>query len=110
VAGGGPLTGAQWLERHSAGAPAALRARVLELAAAAGATTLAGVNALPARLAEAGSHALLAAECSTGDRESALELLAADALITLALLAQAQVAPAGLADFARGLRPSVAAP
>jgi hypothetical protein len=35
-----------------------------------------------------------------GDRSVALDLLAADALVTLALLAQAQRNPAGLASFA----------
>jgi hypothetical protein len=35
-----------------------------------------------------------------GDRSVALDLLAADALITLALLAQAQTAPEQLEEFA----------
>ncbi|HYC33936.1 MAG TPA: hypothetical protein VEB59_16720 [Gemmatimonadales bacterium] len=38
-----------------------------------------------------------------GDRSAALDLLAADALITLALLAQADRDPARLAEFAAGL-------
>jgi hypothetical protein len=38
-----------------------------------------------------------------GDRSIALDLLAADALITLALLAQAQDAPAELGAFATSL-------
>jgi hypothetical protein len=38
-----------------------------------------------------------------GDRSVALDLLAADGLITLALLRQSQLDPAGLAAFARGL-------
>jgi hypothetical protein len=35
-----------------------------------------------------------------GDRSVALDLLAADALVTLALLAQAQTSPERLGDFA----------
>ena len=38
-----------------------------------------------------------------GDRSVALDLLAADALITLALLAQAEQAPAALGAFATSL-------
>jgi hypothetical protein len=38
-----------------------------------------------------------------GDREIALDLLAADALITLALLAQAEIVPGSLARFAEGV-------
>lgn len=38
-----------------------------------------------------------------GDRSVALDLLAADALVTLALLAQAQQAPERLGTFAAGL-------
>jgi hypothetical protein len=45
-----------------------------------------------------------------GDRSVALDLLAADALVTLALLAQAQQAPGRLGAFAaavlRGVSPS----
>jgi hypothetical protein len=45
-----------------------------------------------------------------GDRSVALDLLAADALVTLALLAQAQQAPGRLGGFAaavlRGVSPS----
>jgi hypothetical protein len=39
----------------------------------------------------------------TGDRSVALDLLAADALVTLALLAQAQAAPERLGAFAAGV-------
>lgn len=83
-----------WLDRHTGKAPAALRARVREhaLAAAAG--------PLPAVLAEAGRAALERVVDHPGDRSVALDLLAADALITLALLAQAQAAPERLGEFA----------
>jgi hypothetical protein len=42
-------------------------------------------------------------EAHPGDRSVALDLLAADALITLALLARAEEAPERLAEFATGL-------
>jgi hypothetical protein len=58
---------------------------------------------LAAALAAAGAAALDAVTCRPGDRTVALDLLAADALITLALLAQAEHDPAGLGDFAAGL-------
>jgi hypothetical protein len=85
---------AAWLDRHTREAPAALRTRVREhaLAAAAG--------PLPTRLAEAGRTALDRVVDHPGDRSIALDLLAADALITLALLAQAQDAPERLGEFA----------
>jgi hypothetical protein len=65
---------------------------------------------VPATLAAAGRQALDRVLAHPGDRSVALDLLAADALITLALLAQAQQAPAGLGAFAttllRVVRPS----
>jgi len=45
-----------------------------------------------------------------GDRSVALDLLAADALVTLALLAQAQQAPERLGAFAAALLRDGAAP
>lgn len=55
-------------------------------------------------LARAGRHALaFVAAHPDGDRSIALDLLAADALITLALLARAQAAPDALEDFASSL-------
>jgi hypothetical protein len=87
-----------WLERHTAAAPPALRARVREHA-------LAGSpeGPLPAVLAAAGTRALDRVVGHPGDRSVALDLLAADALITLALLAQAQEEPAELGAFATSL-------
>lgn len=85
---------AAWLDRHTREAPAALRARVREHALAA------SDGPLPAVLAEAGRAALDRVADHPGDRSVALDLLAADALITLALLAQAQAAPERLGDFA----------
>jgi hypothetical protein len=55
---------------------------------------------LPAALAVAGSRALDHVLARAGDRTVALDLLAADALVTLALLAQAQASPERLGEFA----------
>ena len=54
----------------------------------------------PEALAQAGRGALDQVLVHAGDRSVALDLLAADALVTLALLAQAERNPAGLASFA----------
>lgn len=86
---------ADWLDRHTSQAPAALRARVRHHALAAG-----DVAASPEALAAAGRDALDRAVDHPGDRSVALDLLAADALVTLALLAQAQAAPERLGGFA----------
>jgi hypothetical protein len=86
---------ADWLDRHTADGPAALRARVREHALAVPPT-----EPLPAALAVAGRQALDGVVSHPGDRSVALDLLAADALITLALLAQAQRAPGELGAFA----------
>lgn len=97
------MTGiADWLDRHTADAPAALRARVREHALAAPPT-----EALPAALALAGREALDRVVSRPGDRSVALDLLAADALITLALLAQAQRAPGELGVFATSVLQAV---
>jgi hypothetical protein len=84
-----------WLERHTSQAPAALRARVRDLTHGSDSTT-----AVPEALANAGRQALEAVVAHPGDRSVALDLLAADALVTLALLAQAHTAPDQLGDFA----------
>lgn len=97
MAGGGELSSAAgWLERHTSQAPAALRQRVL---AYAGGT--AGES--PAALAAAGRRALGQVLAHPGDRSVALDLLAADGLITLALLAQAETSPEQLREFAASL-------
>ena len=85
-----------WLDRHTRRAPAALRSRVERYAGA-------GAGESPDALAGAGLRALEVVLAHPGDRSAALDLLAADALITLALLAQADGAPDRLADFATGL-------
>ena len=87
-----------WLDRHTDRAPAALRARVREYALAAGSDA-----ALRDALAQAAARALDRVVAHPGDRSVALDLLAADALITLALLAQAQSVPERLGEFAASM-------
>ena len=83
-----------WLDWHTSQAPTALAARVREFA-------LAASGATPAlTLAAAGQSALEKVLSHSGDPSAALDLLAADALITLALQAQAQDDPGGLEEFA----------
>ena len=94
---------ADWLDAHTAAAPPALRARVMEHALPASA------ESLPAALAAAAAHALDGVVAHAGDRSVALDLLAADALITLALLAQAERAPGELAAFAGSILQAVPA-
>ena len=86
---------ADWLDQHTTEAPAALRGRVREHLGQPGSH-----GPLPVALAAAGRHALDRVVDHPGDRSVALDLLAADALVTLALLAQAQVAPERLGEFA----------
>jgi hypothetical protein len=57
----------------------------------------------PDDLAACGRRALDRVLARTGDRSVALDLLAADALVTLALLAQAQQTPERLEAFAAAL-------
>jgi hypothetical protein len=89
---------AAWLDRHTSQAPTALRARVLDRVNA-----TAGGGPAPDLLARAGQRALDLVVDHPGDRSAALDLLAADALITLALLAQAESAPERLGEFATTL-------
>jgi hypothetical protein len=88
----------RWLAERTAGGPAVLRARVLEHAAAVGEAATP-----PERIALAAERVLAIVEEHPGDRSVALDLLAADALITLALLAQAERAPEELGQFAESL-------
>jgi hypothetical protein len=95
------VTLAAWLERHTSSAPTPLRERVhaYVLAASGG--------SVPETLATAGRNALERVLVHPGDRSAALDLLAADALVTLALLAQAQSAPAELGAFATSVLQAV---
>jgi hypothetical protein len=83
-----------WLNQHTSQAPTLLRDRVQQYASAASGPTLSNA------LAAAAEAALARVLSHPGDRSVALDLLAADALITLALLAQAQTAPEHLEEFA----------
>jgi hypothetical protein len=97
---GGPLNDTlSWFDRRSEGAPRALRERA--------ALFLRRVDDQPdpaMRLARAAMDALAAALERSTDRASALDLLAADALLTLALLRHAETHPAELSVFAGALR------
>lgn len=93
-----PRTTAEWLEQRTAKGPPVLRRRVLEHAIA---VTESG--SIAEQLALAGERVLAIVEEHPGDRTIALDLLAADALITLALLAQAESDPAALGAFAEAL-------
>ncbi|HZN98098.1 MAG TPA: hypothetical protein VFB61_10250 [Gemmatimonadales bacterium] len=83
-----------WLDRHTSQAPTALRSRVRHYA------SLAGGEPVTGTLTAAAHTALARVLSHPGDRSVALDLLAADALITLALLAQADAAPADLEEYA----------
>jgi len=82
-----------WLEEQSRGAPEALRERVMSYVAGRS-------GSLPQRLSRAAHAALDAVLARPGDRSVALDLLAADALVTLALKAQAAQDPRELERFA----------
>lgn len=86
-----------WFASRTAGAPEALRDRAT---ACFDATT----GALPVRLETAARAALDSALAAGVGRPAALDLLAADALVTLALLAHAESDPESLADHARAMR------
>ncbi|HSJ74700.1 MAG TPA: hypothetical protein VK899_00685 [Gemmatimonadales bacterium] len=85
---------ASWVDRHTVAAPAALRVRVRQY------LSTSASEPRPNELAVAADSALARVLDHPGDRSVALDLLAADALITLALLAQAQTAPDQLEEFA----------
>ncbi|MEO5800713.1 MAG: hypothetical protein ABIZ70_08580 [Gemmatimonadales bacterium] len=88
----------EWVISHTTGAPTRLREQVVAHFRAASAA------GLTLRLAEAGDAALAAATAAGRGRDTALDLLAADALITLALLATAERSPETLAADAAMLR------
>ena len=90
--------GTAWFAAHTIGAPEALRVRSKRFFDGSGGGDLVSQLA-------AASHAALAAATADGTvRAAALDLLAADALITLALLRSAVEQPAGLGSAARALR------
>lgn len=92
------MTAEAWLDARIAGAPPALAARAqayLERVPPGGST--------PARLAAAARLALDAVLAQGRARSAALDLLAADSLVTLALLCQAEEGPEALGAFAADL-------
>lgn len=82
---------ASWFESRTADAPAPLRARMRELVAH---------DWSAEGLAAAAERGLSGVVAHPGDRSVALDLLAADGLVTLALLHQAEHRPEALAAFA----------
>lgn len=90
---------AEWFLAESTGAPEALRGR-----AAGYLERVVPQGGVAEALAEAAALALRETLAHDGGRSIALDLLAADALVTLALLAKAQGDPGSLAEFAAGLR------
>ncbi len=95
------LDDAAWFAARTEGAPEALRARAESFLADADGKDL------PARLAAAAHSALASASDGGARRATALDLLAADALITLALLFCAERAPGSLLQAASALRTGV---
>ncbi|HET7600302.1 MAG TPA: hypothetical protein VFK09_08405 [Gemmatimonadales bacterium] len=95
-----PTSLGAWLDRHTARAPEPLRSRVRQYAEYAAS---AAARSQAEALAQAGQRALDVVLAHPGDRSAALDLLAADALVTLALLAQAEQAPERLGGFAEEL-------
>lgn len=86
-----------WLRHRTGAAPVALRERILVHVARVGALDM------PDALARAGAGALRDVTDTPGDRSVALDLLAADGLITLAMLWCAEHEPAALGRVARAL-------
>ncbi len=93
----GPIDPA-WFAAQLEGAPQELAARAREFVA------VSGRPVDPETLAAAGRRALDHAVGSAPDRRAALDLLAADALVTLALAAAVETTPERLAEFASALR------
>ena len=90
------MTGAErWLRGHVADAPPAL------VEAMAGALSADEGEGVPDALAAGALRLYRRVLGGTGGREDALPLLAADALLTHALQAQAELDPDGVAGFAR---------
>jgi len=88
------MSAGQWLEQRISSAPAALQSRIRQVSE----TIPRGEEPAPA-LARLAAKTLEAVIRGAGDRSAALDLLAADALITLALLAQAETDPSRLGEL-----------
>jgi hypothetical protein len=93
-----PARSEAWIADHVQEAPAELRQQVLRDTEA-----ITEADPLPEALAGAGRSALGRALARPSDRSVALDLLTADALITLALLAQAEEHPEDLGHLAERL-------
>ncbi len=91
-----------WLAERFAGAPAELLERVSDFVGEVAEPTT------PAALSRAASRALASALGRAVGRAAALDVLAADALVTVALAAQVETDPKGLEQFARDLRAGAA--
>jgi hypothetical protein len=98
------MTAADWLAASAEDAPLDLVARAAQWL-----TRVPAIGAASDQLAEAGRAALEAATLAPAGRPAAADLLAADALVTLALEARAAEDPAGLGSFAARVRRSGAA-
>lgn len=99
------MTGESWLADRLDEGPVELAARARDIL-----RMVRGDRPLPERLGQASRVALDRAMEGGRDRRAALDLLAADTLVTLALAAQVDLDPAGLAEFARRLRRASEAP
>jgi hypothetical protein len=85
--------------------PAVLAERVHAYAAVAepAVSASAGPSEMSSMLVDGACRALAGALAQSADRSAALDLLAGDALVTLALLARAETAPESLGALAREL-------
>lgn len=92
------LRGREWVAQQVKEAPVELRQQVLSQTEG-----ITAADSLPDCLASAGWSTLGRALARPGDRSVALDLLTADALITLALLAQAEERPEDLGHYAERL-------
>lgn len=89
------MSDAAWMAEHTKDGPPGLRARAAEFL-----DQVPPGGTLASRLASAASLALTSVLGQGRDRAAALDLLTADTLLTLALLAQAERAPGDLGRFA----------
>ncbi|MEZ4413840.1 MAG: hypothetical protein R2910_12700 [Gemmatimonadales bacterium] len=95
---------AAWFAERAAGAPPALRVSAAGYLARATAP-----GTVASRLTDAATLALRDVFDRKATRDAALALLTADSLVTLALLAQAELDPAALDHFASGVVDAAAA-
>lgn len=95
-----PMT---WLRHRTGAAPAVLRERIMQH------VSRVGTLDMPGALARAGASALRDVTDTPGERSVALDLLAADGLITLAMLWCAEYDAASLGSVARSLTEPAAA-